>query len=133
MPVLRFLWHFGSGFVSTSDTMTCDTLDVWGHQTGNAELTIKANVTYLNMHTTSDLTLHGMSSLLGVHHTGEGFLHCEDLLADYAWTHSTASGDEYISAKSNLWATIDWEGNIFYTGNPSTELTGSGKGKLIQR
>jgi hypothetical protein len=85
------------------------------------------------MHTTADITLHGKSSLMGCWHAGEGFLHCEDLQAGFVWTHSMSSGDEYLNVQSNLWATIDWEGNIFYSGNPSIAIDGKGKGKLIQQ
>ncbi len=133
MPTLRFLWHFGTGLVKSDDTLTCDTLDIWAHQTGNVDLKVNANIIYTNMHTTADITLHGRSGLFGSWHTGEGFLHCEDLQADIAWTHSKASGDEYINARSILSATIDWEGNIYYSGHPVTSADGKGKGKLIQQ
>ena len=132
MPTLRFLWQFGSGLVKSEDTLTCDTLDIWAHQTGNVDLIVNANVTFTNMHTTSDITLHGKSSILGAWHAGEGFLNCKDFKTDFCWPHSLASGDEYLNVGSYLWAKIDWEGNIYYVGNAATTLEGTGKGKLIQ-
>ena len=133
MPVLRYIWHFGSGLLKSTDTIYCDTLDIWAHQTGDAEMTVNANLVYANMHTTADLTLHGKSGLLGCYHTGEGYLHCEDFDVDYYWTHAKTSGNEYLHVNTGLSARIDWEGNIYYTGNAVTEVTGEGKGKLIKQ
>jgi len=133
VPTLRYIWHFGSGLVKASDTITCDTLDIWAHQSGDVDFTVNTNVFYANMHTTADMTLHGKSNLLGIYHTGEGYLHCEDLQALYAWAHTKTSGNEYLNASIDLSVTIDWEGNIYYTGNPSLLVQGKGKGKLIQQ
>lgn len=132
MPALRYLWHLGSGLVKSEDTIHCDTLDIWAHETGNVDLILNANITFLNMHTTADITLHGKSISMGVWHSGEGFLHCEDFKTEFCWPHSTASGDEYLNVGINLWAKIDWEGNIFYTGTAIATIEGTGKGKLIQ-
>jgi len=133
MPVLRFLWHFGSGFLQSKDTIACDTLDIWAHQTGNVDLIVNANIIYTNMHTTADVTLRGRSAVLGNWHVGEGYLHCADLLTDIMWTETRASGDEYFNVKTDLAATIGWIGNIYYSGNPHITLKGEGKGKLIQQ
>ena len=133
MPSLRFLWHFGSGFVKSEATITCDTLDIWAHQTGNVELTLDANIIYTNMHTTADITLRGKSNILGNWHVGEGYLHCKDLQTNIVWSQSKASGDEYFSVRDNLAATINWIGNIYYSGNPPALLRkGEGKGQLIK-
>jgi len=132
MPVLRYLTHVGSGLVKSNDTIICDSLGIWAHQTGNVELTVNANIILTNTHTTADITLRGKSGLLGIHHTGEGYLHFEDLQTDYIWSTSKSSGDEYLNAQTELWVTIEWEGNIFYSGNPTTHLFGTGVGKLIK-
>ena len=133
LPTLRFLWHFGTGLVKSNDTLTCDTLDIWAHQTGDVNLIINANTAFLNMHTTSDLTLHGKCAVVGIYHSGEGFLHCEDLQSDYMWTSTTASGDEYLNGKVEVDARINWVGNVFYYGNPVTTRTGDGSGNLIHQ
>jgi Putative auto-transporter adhesin, head GIN domain len=132
MPTFRFLWHFGSGLVKSGNAINCDTLDIWAHQTGNADLTVNASIIYTNMHTTADVTLHGKSNSLGNWHVGEGYLHCEDLLVNSVWTESNASGDEYFNVQNDLITTIDWIGNIYYSGSPVITLSGQGKGKLIK-
>jgi hypothetical protein len=131
IPTLRFIWHYGSGTIISKNTLICDTLDIWAHQTGNVELFVTANIIHTNMHTTADITLHGTSNLLGNWHVGEGHLKCEDLNTDIMWTESNASGDEYFNVKTNLTATIGWIGNVHYLGDPHITLKGEGKGKLI--
>lgn len=133
MPTLRFVWHFGSGFLKAPDTIACDTLDIWAHQSGDADLTVNANVIFVNMHTTADLTLTGKSPIMGIWHVGEGYLDCKKLYANHVWTHSKSSGNEYLNVQDYLFATIDWIGNINYTGNPTTELKGIGSGKLTKQ
>ncbi len=132
LPTLRNIWHFGSGFMNNQGLLVCDTLDIWAHQTGNVELTVNSNVMYTNSHTTADITLHGSSDLMGVWHTGEGYLRCSDFITNHTWTNSKSSGDEYLNPQISLSATINWEGNIYYNGNPSIALYGTGKGKLIK-
>ena len=133
LPTLRFLWHYGTGLVKSNDTIACDTLEIWAHQTGDINLTVKANTLFPNMHTTSDLTLHGKCAIMGIYHSGEGFLHAEDLQTDYAWTYSSASGDEYLNAKVELDANITWVGNVYYHGNPAATRIGDGTGNLIHQ
>ena len=79
------------------------------------------------------MTLRGKTTNLGVWHNGEGYLHCEDLQSENAWTTMKASGDEYLNVSSTLGATINWEGSVYYTGNPTTSLAGTGTGKLIKK
>ena len=119
--------------VKSTDTITCDTLDIWARQTGDIDLTVNANIVLCNTHTTADVTLHGKSSQLGIYHSGEGFLYFEHLQVDFTWTHSVASGDEYLNVYGHLWATIDWIGNIYYTGSPAIALKGVGEGQLIHQ
>lgn len=130
-PTLRHIWHLGSGLVKSNDIIACDTLDIWAHQTGDIDLIVNANIIYANAHATADITLSGKSALVGIYHSGEGTLHLEDLQAAYIWSFSQASGDEYLNVQGDLAATIDWVGNIYYSGNPAVLLKGSGKGKLI--
>lgn len=133
LPTLRYIWHYGSGLVQAKDTIHCDVFDIWAHQTGDADLMINANLIFVNMHTTSDLTLRGKTGLLGIWHRGEGYLHSKELIADYAWAQTKTSGNEYLNVQYELNVTINWEGDIYYSGNPATTVSGEGKGKLIKQ
>lgn len=133
IPEIRFIWNFGSGVISSQDTLVCDTLDIWAHQSGDVDLTLNANLIYTNQHTTGDITLKGNSAALSTWHAGEGYLYCEDLHVLNAFLHSKCSGNDYVRVQNDLVATIDWEGNIYYYGNPTVTLKGSGIGKLIKQ
>ena len=131
IPKLRYVSQFGSGEIKSIDTLSCDTIDILTGESGDVELYVNANVVFNHLHSTSDVTLHGKAPIQGIFHSGEGYLHCEDLQTDITWSHSVASGNEYLNAKNVLAVTIDWAGDIYYLGNPSIELKGTGKGKLI--
>ena len=130
MPTLRFIWHYGSGNITCSDTIHCDTINVQTRETGNIDLTLDAHIVYGQFHGSSDVTLHGKAPLMGLYHVGEGYFYAEDLQTDEIWTHSNASGDEKLNAKKVITAKLFWAGSIYYTGNPpqvNSEIKGSGK------
>ncbi|MBI4929738.1 MAG: DUF2807 domain-containing protein [Bacteroidetes bacterium] len=132
IPSLRYISHHGSGKISSNGIISCDTLDILTNESGDVELWLNAHVVFNHLGTTSDVTLHGTSSLMGIYHTGEGYLHCEDLETDFTWSYSKASGNEYLNAKQSLALTIDWEGDVYYSGNPAASVKGTGNGKLIR-
>ena len=135
MPELKFITHYGSGNIKSLNIIVCDTLEMLTRESGDIELTINANIVFSRLHGTSDITLHGKSNLQGIFHMGEGFLHFEDLETQETWSHSKASGNQYLNAKNNLSVRLDWVGNIYYIGNPTIAINdkGKGAGKLIQQ
>lgn len=135
MPVLRCITHYGSGNIKSLDTIVCDTLEMLTRESGDIDLTINANIVFSRLHGTSDITLRGKSHLQGIFHMGEGFLHFEDLETQDTWSHSKASGNQYLNAKNNLSVRLDWVGNIYYVGNPTITISdiGKGTGKVIQQ
>ena len=133
VPTLRNITQYGSGTISSTDTIYCDTLNLLTHESGDVDLILKANIIYSQLHGSSDVTLRGISLLHGNYHLGTGYLHCEDLLSIVVWTTSDASGNEYYNATTELSATINWAGDVYYKGSPATHLFGEGKGKLIQQ
>lgn len=134
LPTLRHISHFGSGQIKSNDTITGDTLTILTRESGDVELTINTYMVLTQVHSTSDVTLQGKSSLHGNFHIGAGVLHCENLQTDCTWSHTKASGDEYLNVKNCMGVTIDWVGNIYYSGNPSIDVVkGIGEGKLIHQ
>ena len=133
MPLLIHISHFGSGQIKNNDTLTVDTLTILTRESGDVEFTINTQMLVTQVHSTSDVTLHGTSILHGNFHIGAGFLYCEDLQTEYTWSHSKAAGNEYLNVKKELGVTIDWVGNIYYSGNPAIDVKGTGEGKLIQQ
>ncbi|HEY4798930.1 MAG TPA: head GIN domain-containing protein [Bacteroidia bacterium] len=132
MPQIRYVYNYGSGEIKGTNSLSCDTLDILTNESGDVEFSLTARVVFLHLNSTSDVTLHGTAPILGISHEGEGYLYCNDLLTNITWSHSHASGNEYLNVQNGLYVTIDWAGNIYYTGNPTTELKGNGIGQLIK-
>jgi hypothetical protein len=134
LPTLRYIEHNGSGQIKSQNTISCDVINILTKESGDVELSLDANTVYLGCLGSSDITLHGKSSNLGIFHASEGYLHCEDFPTDVAWTDSKASGNEYLNVKNSLGATIEWAGDVYYTGNPpALETKVNGKGRLIHQ
>lgn len=132
MPDLKYVLVDGPGKVKSLNQLSCDTLVVRTKSTGDIDLTINANITYPQMHSTGDITLRGKSAMVGVYHTGEGFLDCSGLQSDIAWTFAKTTGRESFNVSGSLSATITWTGDIYYSGNPATvNVKQIGTGKLI--
>jgi hypothetical protein len=133
MPTLQYITHYGTGKITSTDTIYCDVLDILTRSSGNVELTVNANKVFHHLHETADVTIRGKSIMQGVYHVGEGYLYASDLQTNITWSTSIASGNEYLNAKDFLAVTIDWVGDIYYVGNPSTlEVKGTGTGKLYK-
>ncbi|MBI4946740.1 MAG: DUF2807 domain-containing protein [Bacteroidetes bacterium] len=134
LPTLIRIEHDGSGQVKSQNTIMCDVINIQTKESGDVELSLHANTTFLQCLGSSDITLHGTSSNLGIYHVSEGYLYCEDFPVDVMWGGSYSSGNEYLNVKLSLGVTIGWVGNIYFTGNPSTiETKGKGQGKLIHQ
>ena len=132
LPTLSYIEYYGSGQIKSQNTISCDIIGIMTKESGDVELSLNANSVYLQCLGSSDITLHGKSSNLGIFHLSEGYLHCEDFPTDVVWTNSKASGNEYLNVKNTLGATIEWAGDVYYTGNPpAVEAKVNGKGRLI--
>ncbi|MFI5164021.1 MAG: head GIN domain-containing protein [Bacteroidia bacterium] len=133
MPTLSFITNDGSGNIKSQGTISCDTMDVWTKESGDVELTLNANVVFVQIYGSSDVTVHGKTNVLGIDHADEGFLYCQDLQTDMAWSTTKSAGNEYFNVKNSLSVTIDWVGNIYYLGNPLVYSKGTGSGKIIHQ
>ncbi len=131
-PSFSTIKHWGSGLIKSLNTITEDTLTIQTHESGDLEMTINTTIVYAANTGSSDITLHGKSKLMGNYHNGAGYNRCEDLQADIIWITSEASGNDYYYPLHELGVTINWEGDVYYKGNPTVNETVSGKGKLIK-
>lgn len=134
LPLLRYITHHGTGKISSTNTLYCDTIDILTRSSGDVELSLSANKVFHHLHETGDVTVRGTSGIQGVFHVGEGYLYAGELQTDITWSHSNASGNEYLNANDFLAVTIDWAGDIYYRGSPAyLDAGGRGKGKLIHQ
>ena len=86
---------------------------------------------YLKQHTgPADFNIHGVSKFLYVYTNGNGWMYCQDMLADKVHVSSNGTGDVFVNAENELRVELRSIGNVNYYGNPVlnvTEHTGSGE------
>lgn len=135
MPTLSYVENKGSGNIKSLNTIFCGKISMLTNESGDIDLSLNAaDLVYVSCLGSSDITLRGYTPSLGIYHISEGYLYCDSLQADNAWTESKASGNEYLNVKTSLKASIDWAGDIYYLGNPPIiEAKENGKGKLIHQ
>lgn len=133
VPTLRYIWHYGSGNITCTDTIPCDVLDIETRETGDVELLVKAGMILAHLHGTSDVTLRGRSTYMGSFHIGEGYFYGSDLITYETWFYSKASGNDYFNVTSGVSGRIAWAGDVYLYGKPSyISVVREGKGKLIR-
>jgi hypothetical protein len=135
LPTISYIENDGSGNIKSQNTISCDNISMMTKESGDIELSLNATtLVYIVCLGSSDITLHGKTPTLGIYHLSEGYLYCQDIQTDNTWTESKASGNEYLNVKNYLKASIEWAGDVYYTGNPpAIQVEVNGKGKLIHQ
>jgi len=134
MPKLTSLDNEGNGDIITTDTIYGSSLFIRQHGAGN--ITIIANIPTISadLFGVGDLTIKGKSSNWECSMGGNGFLYASDMHAGYTWVSNNSTGNAYVSAPDWLRIFIYSEGDIYYSGNPSTiQKTVQGTGNLIKQ
>lgn len=121
----------GSGDVITTNTIKTDTLYLEQMSaSGKADLIVDAKQTYFKLHTgPGDLNVVGKTDGNYIYSSGNGFVHCENLVNNLTIIDSRSTGDCYITATNQIEANIGHIGNIYYYGNPPlihATITGTG-------
>lgn len=124
-----------TGEVTTEDTIRTDNfrVDCFGSM-GNVNLLIDCGVSTIALHNgPSDITVRGRCGVQYNYNAGFGKIDCRSLYSDDVYIKNKGTNDTWINSQSLLEATIERDGNIYYTGNPSTIKTLlNGKGQLIK-
>jgi hypothetical protein len=133
VPALRGLDTFGSGKISTQNTLTVDVFEINSRNTASIQLNIIANEIYSKQHAAfGDNTISGSAGSLFVYNTGQGFCDCSQLTVNDATVISSTTGQTYVNACDDLHAEISYSGNVYYKGAPVISSVITGTGKLIQ-
>ncbi len=131
---LKSISCFGVGEVRTQGSIDCDTLniDLWSSYS-DLYLNVTAKSGLVKNHTgPGDCTISGVTEELYAYSTGNGFIFADQLQSNVTSAISGGTGELYVYAKDSLFARIDYIGNVYYAGNPtSISLNGSGDGRLI--
>lgn len=131
-PEVKELVYRSAGDFRCIDTLRTDQFlgESWDG-TGTMDLLLDCNETYLKIHTgPADILARGETGYSFVYNTGNGYIRASDLVAINATAISRSTGDCYVYCSSTLNAKIQYHGDVFYGGQPSSiqkEITGSGK------
>ncbi len=74
--------------------------------------------------------LHGRCRNFDGNISGSGDLKCKNLLSENATVSIYGSGTAHVFASVHLKASTAGSGDIYYSGNPSTEINKSGSGSV---
>ena len=129
---LYFLTTRGSGNFNCADTLTSSEfqVDSW-NGSGTINLLLNCNEVRLKLHTgPADINAAGTADVLYLYTAGNGFLRTAALVSDYAYVTTKSTGDTEVHPVKELEAIIEYQGDVYYKGNPqviSTDITGSGQ------
>ncbi len=99
--------------------------------TGTIKLKLDVSEAYLKIHTGPvDIIANGKTDYCYLYNTGNGYIRAEGLQASDAFVMSRSTGDCYVNSGNNLQVKIDYQGDIYYLGQPSniqSQITGTGR------
>lgn len=100
---------------------------------GTINLKLDCDESYLKIHTGPvDLIANGRSDYTYLYNTGNGYIRAQGLLSKDAYVRSRSTGDCYVNTLNSLKVKIEYQGDIYYSGQPSNiDQDISGSGKLI--
>ncbi|MBK5286579.1 MAG: DUF2807 domain-containing protein [Bacteroidia bacterium] len=131
---LRRIDFYGTGKISSQNTLTPDTIEVNNRNTGDIELNVSAIEVYCKQHVTpGDNTFTGNADYLYLYNASDGFAYCSGLAVNKATVINKGTGYSFVNACDKLDAEITSSGNIYYTANPVIQSTITGSGQLIHQ
>lgn len=133
LPALRKVDTYGSGAISSLNTLVNDTIEINNRNTADISLSITADAAFVRQHAAfGDNTVSGNAGFLFVYNIGHGYCDCTALAVNDAVVISNTTGETYVNACDDLRAEIAYSGNVYYKGTPVISSVITGSGKLIQ-
>lgn len=129
---LEYITNLGNGNLNCSDTLIADRfqVDSW-NGTGVLNFIIDCREIYFKLHTgPGDIVASGKTGIMYVYTAGNGFVKVAAVESDNTYVTSKSTGDCEVSVSKTLEAIIEYHGDVYYKGVPTsihTELTSSGK------
>ena len=132
LPSLKIIHSFGSGNITSQNTIVTDVIELNNHNTGDIDMTIAATEIYCRQHACfGDNKINGSAQYIYIYNTGYGFCDCAALNANRATAISISTGLTYVNTCDELSAEIKSSGDIYYKGSPVIQSTITGSGRLI--
>ena len=133
LPLLKKIDFYGTGKISSLNTLTTDIIEVNNRVSGDTELNVSASEVYCKLGNFGDNTFTGNADYLFIYNASDAFAYCSDLSVNRATVINKGSGYSYVSSCDKLDAEIYYTGNIYYSGNPVIHSTITGSGRLIHQ
>jgi hypothetical protein len=132
-PFIGRLIQDGVGTISATNMITQDTLSYQINNSGDMYLNVNVQSIKGSIYGVGDIYLTGTTQNHNVNAAGECFVNAQNLQTSYTFIVYNSTGQANINVSGWLDATISYQGNIYYSGNPATiHKSGIGSGKLIQ-
>ena len=125
--------YFGAGKVSSVDTIRQPYLEVIAKgSSGDFDLLLDTDSVRFILHTgNTNLYLNGNAATAFFYSGGTSIVKAQNLNTQNCFANNSGSGDFYIHVLDYLYAEIQDQGNIYFSGSPSgIDKTGNGKGEL---
>lgn len=123
------------GDVNTVNSIVLDTfkLDIL-EGAGRISFKVDANILYCGFaYGTADVLLSGNCEISYIYSAAYGRIDNRDLISKFVYVNNKSSNDMFLYAATELSASIENIGNIYYAGDPPTvNFSQSGSGKLIK-
>jgi hypothetical protein len=124
-----------SGNLTIQDPLVVDSFFVQsGDGTGSMLLNLNARVLFAVLNTSvADLTVKGKIQINYLFNNAQGFMDTREVENSYTYMRSNSTNDCKVRVKDVLDAEIEYQGNIYYYGNPTkVNLKKTGTGNLIK-
>jgi hypothetical protein len=131
----KTIWNWGSGNISSNDTLRFDTLLLNAQESiGKYDLILNNYKTMASLHTgVSDFLLKGFSHDFFCYSRGTGNIKAAALKSEFVYANNISALDFFVGSPQRMEVLIQYKGSIYYKGNPSIQYQAiSGEGKLIK-
>jgi hypothetical protein len=136
VPNIKNIEYIGFGDITSNGVLNFPELTIDSREgTGNVNLTLNSTNLYLKQHTgPADFNIHGFSKFLFIYTNGNGWMYCQDMVAEKAHISSNGTGDVFVNAVNELRVELRSIGNVNYYGNPLLNVTEhSGSGEILKK
>lgn len=132
-PFVGKIIQDGVGTIYCTNTIKQDTLSYQIKNSGDLHLNVNVRL-FMNgsMYGVGDVYLTGKAQNHNIYAAGECFVNAQNLQTSYSYIYYSSTGEARLNVSGTLDATINYQGNVFYSGNPSVTLHKYNSGDLIK-
>lgn len=132
MPEIRALAISGSGDIIGENDFSGDDMELTISGSGNMDIAFEGNTVDTRISGSGNIRLEGEIVRLDHEVPGSGDLRAFNLFTDIAKITNSGSGDSEVTVSDLLIARISGSGDIYFKGDPDTDIIISGSGDVIR-